>query len=75
MEARVFYDITIIGKIQNLVWALLRLEEFHTIAILAQQYYLFPVIQIFNNHLISQDMVKYIIANNLKFLVVTRTGI
>ena len=32
---------------------------------LAQQYYLFPDIQKLKKHLISQDMVEYIIASNL----------
>ena len=38
---------------------------------LAQQYYLFHGIQKLKKNLISQDMVEYILANTLKFLVIT----
>ena len=73
MEARLFYDIIIIGKIQNWVRALLQLEEFDAVAMLAQLYYLFPGIQKSKNNLISLDMVEYIIASALKLLAVTIT--
>ena len=38
-----------------------------------QQYYLFPGIQKSKKHLISLDVVEYIIASTLKFLVITIT--
>ena len=43
--------------------------------IIAQQYYLFPGIQKSKKHLISLDMVEYIISSTIKFLVVTITGL
>ena len=74
MEARKFQDIIIIGQIQNEVRELLKLEESHALAILAQLYYLFLGIQKSRKHLISLDMVEYNIKNTTIFLVVTITG-
>ena len=42
---------------------------------IAQQYYIFLGIQKLKNNLIIQDIVEYIIAITLKFLVVTITGL
>ena len=42
---------------------------------LAQQYYLFNGIQKLKKHLISLDMLEYIITSALKLLVVTITGL
>ena len=42
---------------------------------LAKQYYLFPGIQNLNKHLMSQDMVEYIIASTINLLVVTISGL
>ena len=42
---------------------------------LAQQYYIFPGIQKSKKHLISLDMVEYIITSTIKLLVVTITGL
>ena len=75
MEARVLLDIIIIRHIKNWVWACLPLEEFHTFYMIAQEYYLFPGIQVLKRYLIRQDKIEYIIASTIKLLVVTITGL
>ena len=57
--------------IQKEVRAFFKLELFHAVAMIAQQYYLFPGIQKLKKHLISQDMVEYIIASSLLLFVLT----
>ena len=61
--------------IQKEVRAFFKLELFHAVAMIAQQYYLFPGIQKLKKHLISQDMVEYIIASTIKFLILAITGL
>ena len=51
----------------------MKLEELHAFAMIAQLYYLYLGIQKSNNQLISLDMVEFIIAKSLKFMVVTIT--
>ena len=53
---------------------MLKLEYFHAVAMLAQLYYIFIGIKKSKKQSISLDMVEFIIANNLKFWVVTITG-
>ena len=75
MRERVFLDIIIIGTIQNYIRALVKLVEFHAIAMLVQPYYLYPNIQKPKKNLISLYMVEYISASTLKFLIFIITGL